>query len=70
VSPTRSPSGAGAFKAAVSGMMTFSKQRKKKGEVIVQKSQPYDFQGKFISHPDMSKPDPRDYLLIGRVVLK
>lgn len=51
-------------------MMGFSVKKKKKGDNIVQKSQPDDFQGKFISHPDMSKPDPRDYLLIGRVVLK
>jgi hypothetical protein len=46
--------------------------KKKSKKLLLSKDQdaPEEYQGIFIKHPDMIKQDPRDYLLIGRVLLK
>lgn len=46
------------------------KKKKKSSFLTKELDAPEENQGVFIKNPDMIKQDPRDYLLIGRVLLK
>ena len=47
-----------------------TRKRKSKGPAykVDQQDEPEDREGMVVQHPDMLKQEPRDYLLIGRVV--
>lgn len=47
---------------------TRKRAKKKDYQVLEAQDEPEDREGMVVQHPDMLKQEPRDYLLIGRVV--
>ena len=62
------PQGTGGGQALLNSYQRTRKKSNKKDYLIAEQDEPEDREGMLVQHPDMLKQEPRDYLLIGRVV--